>query len=72
MEKEITYKGKKHKALIKWSGSAYAISVDGKSFQSLTFDALKNIKQLKIEIIRAIEYVPELALIKEWDGNLDD
>lgn len=71
MEKEITYKGRKYTAEIKWSGSQYCVRVVGRSpFLPIPNDCLDDIEKIKPHIIAAFEYKSDVFQIEKWDGKL--
>ncbi len=71
MEKQITYKGKKHTLIIEWAGSSYAANIDKRGFKKISDKALCDPEQLKRELIHIMENKGDLGFIMEWDGNLD-
>ncbi len=70
MEKEITYKGKKYKAEIKWGGNYYCVNI-GTGYKPIPMQALTDLQLFKDVVIKAIEYKGDLSAIADWDGNLD-
>lgn len=71
MIKKVTYKGKQYEIEILWGGNCYccrAIGVGG--FVTIPNDCINVVEKAKPYIEQAINKVPELKEIQDWDGNL--